>query len=94
MSPSLLQVLKSKVSYKRIWINSEFQDCGRRIIREFFLMKDKGIFRVGFEEYDERFEDAADQYRKYIRSDFSDLESAVDFVIRNTAVTIDDLMRA
>jgi hypothetical protein len=57
-------------------------------------MRDKGIYRVGFDEYDERFEDATDQYRKCIRSDFGDLESAVDFATRNTPVTIDDLLRA
>jgi hypothetical protein len=94
LSPSQLQILKSKVSNKRIWINSEFQDGGAQILQEFFLMKDKGIYRVGFDEYDERFEDARDLYRKYMRSDFGDLESAVDFVIQNTPITIDDLLRA
>lgn len=94
LSPSQLQILNSKVSNKSLWINSEFQDGGRRILREFFLMKDKGVYRVGFDEYDERFEDATDQYRRYVRSDFGDLESAVNFVIQSTPVTIDDLLRA
>ena len=65
-----------------------------RLLQEFFLMKDKGICRVGFDEYDERFEDATDLYRKHMRSEFGDLESAVDFVIRNAPITIDDLLRA
>jgi hypothetical protein len=93
LSPSQLQALKSRVSNKPIWLNDEIKEGEKTIVKEFFLKKLQGRFFVGFDEYDSRYEEVVALHRKYLRSDFEDLATAVEFVVQNTPITIEDLLR-
>jgi hypothetical protein len=93
LNSSQLQQLKSRVSNKPIWLNDEVQEDGGMIVKEFFLKRLGGRFLVGFDEYDSRYEEVVSLHRKYIRSEFGDLVEAVEFIIQNTPITIEDLLR-
>ena len=93
LDPSQLQALKSRLSNRSIWLNDEIQEGENAIVKEFFLKKLRGRFFVGFDEYDSRYEEAVALHRKYVRSDFEDLPAAVKFIVENTPITIEDLLR-
>lgn len=93
LDPSQLQALKSRVSNKPVWLNDEIQEGERTIVKEFFLKRLQGRFFIGFDEYDSRYEEVVALHRKYVRSDFDDLATAVEFIVQNTPITIEDLLR-
>lgn len=68
---------------KCIWINSEHLKNGELEKIEFFLRKTNDGYKVGFDYYLDKYEDATDLYFSHIRKDFIDLISAVEFSVKN-----------
>lgn len=76
--------LEQKINDKKcIWINSEHLKNGALEKIEFFLRKTNNGYKVGFDYYLDKYEDATDLYFSHIRKDFIDLISAVEFSVKN-----------
>lgn len=49
---------------------------------------------VGFDEYLQKYEDAIDLYDVYVRSKFSDIESALGFVLNSFPLAAEKMRRS
>ncbi len=94
MKESLLAQLKHFLENKGIFINSSNHVGDDVFMEEFFLKRIGGKFFVGFDRYNEKFEDATDLYESYIREDFDNLTSAVNFITLNLPITVEQLSHA
>jgi hypothetical protein len=75
-----------------IWINSKYMIDGEVACKKFFIKKREKYFRVGFDDYLEKYEDATDLYFSNLRKNFDDLSSAIDFSIESLSINKHDLL--
>ncbi|WP_339483801.1 MULTISPECIES: hypothetical protein [unclassified Pseudomonas] len=87
--------LQQRINNKKcIWINTEHEKNGELEKTEFFLRKTNGGYKVGFDHYLDKYEDATDLYFSYIRKDFFDLASAIEFSVENLPIDRKQLLNA
>ncbi len=86
--------ISGKLGRKRgVWVNQRYETGGEPATRECFIKKVDNHFKVGFDDYLDKYEDAVDLYFVYLRADFSELSRAVEFVVREGFAGVDDLTR-
>ncbi|UOB55911.1 hypothetical protein MRS60_02055 [Burkholderia pyrrocinia] len=77
---------------KGLWVNRKYELDGEPASSEFFIKKTEAGFKVGFDDYFDKYEDAVDLYFVYLRANFSELKRAVEFALREGFVGVDELM--
>jgi hypothetical protein len=75
-----------------IWVNSKYMIGGEIAHKEFFIKKMEKDFRVGFDDFLEKYEDATDLYFSSLRESFDDLLSAIIFSITSLSISMSDLL--
>jgi hypothetical protein len=84
---AFIRQVDSFLSSKNLWINSSDSSGGEIVLEEFFLIKIRSVFFVGFDKYQEKYEDATDLYEFYIREEFQELTPALEFIFSKLPMT-------
>ena len=94
ISDSLLKKIDGFLKSRPIWLNSSEVVEGEEFRVEFYIKNIKGKFFVGYDRYNEKYENPADLYDCYIRKDFPDLRSAIEFIDFSLPIDLEDLNRS
>jgi len=84
-------IIRSK---KILWIEGDYLRNGETVHWECFVRLLEGVVAVGFDEYLQKYEDAIDLYDVYVRNKFSDIESALGFVLNSFPLAAEKMRRS
>ncbi|MDN6887849.1 hypothetical protein QMO14_30180 [Variovorax sp. CAN2819] len=80
-------------SKKILWIEGDYLRGGETVHWECFVRLLGDVVAVGFDEYLQKYEDAIDLYDVYVRNKFSDIESALGFVLNSFPLVAEKMRR-